>query len=252
MALSPCFFSSQICVSFKADCPRLPSRISSRKRIGRSRNSAPDEEMVSVLFGQKLMGKEVKTCIGWSFLGGSKTVRRPNHGRITYPGKKSLAVNAAWLLSSEVLADVAFTMGTVAVLPFYTCMVVAPRAEITKKLVASSIPYMVLGILYTYLLYLSWTPETIRLIFGSKYWLPEAGLSRWTAERRRDEALCHSLPAVLPNWNPSTFYYQSNKQTKQKTWKYSDQVTEFSLIMCSSFHVMKQNISMVIYLYYLY
>ncbi|XP_075510541.1 protein ABA DEFICIENT 4, chloroplastic-like isoform X1 [Primulina tabacum] len=199
MALSPCFFSSQICVSFKADCPRLPSRISSRKRIGRSRNSAPDEEMVSVLFGQKLMGKEVKTCIGWSFLGGSKTVRRPNHGRITYPGKKSLAVNAAWLLSSEVLADVAFTMGTVAVLPFYTCMVVAPRAEITKKLVASSIPYMVLGILYTYLLYLSWTPETIRLIFGSKYWLPELpGIAKmFSSEMTLVSAWIHLLSVDL-------------------------------------------------------
>ncbi|XP_075473702.1 protein ABA DEFICIENT 4, chloroplastic-like isoform X2 [Primulina tabacum] len=62
------------------------------------------------------------------------------------------ASNDIGLLSSEVVADMAFT---------------------TKKLVASSIPYMVLGTVYAYLLYLSWTPETIRLIFASKYWLPE-------------------------------------------------------------------------------
>ncbi|MFS8016796.1 hypothetical protein Hanom_Chr15g01372791 [Helianthus anomalus] len=37
----------------------------------------------------------------------------------------------------------------------------------------SSLPYVVLGILYAYLLYLSWTPDTIQLLFASKYWLPE-------------------------------------------------------------------------------
>jgi hypothetical protein len=37
----------------------------------------------------------------------------------------------------------------------------------------SSLPYVVLGILYAYLLCLSWTPETVRLIFASKYLLPE-------------------------------------------------------------------------------
>lgn len=40
----------------------------------------------------------------------------------------------------------------------------------------SSIPYIVLGLLYAYLLYLSWTPETIRMIFASKYLLPEVCL----------------------------------------------------------------------------
>lgn len=43
----------------------------------------------------------------------------------------------------------------------------------TKKSMESSIPYLVLGVLYAYLLYLSWTPETVRLIFASKYLLPE-------------------------------------------------------------------------------
>lgn len=43
----------------------------------------------------------------------------------------------------------------------------------TKKIVGSSVPYISLGLLYAYLLYLSWTPDTIRLMFASKYWLPE-------------------------------------------------------------------------------
>ena len=37
----------------------------------------------------------------------------------------------------------------------------------------SSAPYVALGLLYAYLLYLSWTPDTLRAMFASKYWLPE-------------------------------------------------------------------------------
>ncbi|XP_073294468.1 protein MAO HUZI 4, chloroplastic-like isoform X2 [Primulina huaijiensis] len=76
-------------------------------------------------------------------------------------------------LPSSQIASSAFTLGTAAVLPFYTFMVAAPEAKLTKKIIASSIPYIVLGLLYAYLLYLSWTPDTIRLMFASKYWLPE-------------------------------------------------------------------------------
>lgn len=43
----------------------------------------------------------------------------------------------------------------------------------TKKLVESSFPYVVLGVLYLYLLFLSWSPETLPSMFASKYWLPE-------------------------------------------------------------------------------
>jgi hypothetical protein len=39
--------------------------------------------------------------------------------------------------------------------------------------VESTAPYVALGLLYAYLLYLSWTPDTIRAMFASKYWLPE-------------------------------------------------------------------------------
>ncbi|KAK3160237.1 hypothetical protein QOZ80_1BG0056960 [Eleusine coracana subsp. coracana] len=78
----------------------------------------------------------------------------------------------AWMTTSQI-ASSAFTWGTVAVLPFYTLMVVAPNANITKRTVESSAPYVALGLLYGYLLYLSWTPDTLRAMFASKYWLPE-------------------------------------------------------------------------------
>ncbi|XBI61530.1 hypothetical protein VPH35_042313 [Triticum aestivum] len=78
----------------------------------------------------------------------------------------------AWLSTSQI-ASSAFTLGTVAVLPFYTLMIAAPNANITKRTVESTAPYVALGLLYAYLLYLSWTPDTIRAMFASKYWLPE-------------------------------------------------------------------------------
>lgn len=43
----------------------------------------------------------------------------------------------------------------------------------TKRTMKSGIPYIVLGTLYAYLLYLSWTPESLQLMFASEYFLPE-------------------------------------------------------------------------------
>ena len=43
----------------------------------------------------------------------------------------------------------------------------------TKRTMESGIPYIVLGTLYAYLLYLSWTPESLQLMFASEYFLPE-------------------------------------------------------------------------------
>lgn len=37
----------------------------------------------------------------------------------------------------------------------------------------SELTYFILGAGYIYLLCLSWTPETVGLMFSSKYWLPE-------------------------------------------------------------------------------
>ncbi|KAK6125440.1 hypothetical protein DH2020_040816 [Rehmannia glutinosa] len=198
MALSSCFFSSQVCVSsFRFDHrTKLPSSYSCDNRISqrcmfslKSRNTQ--------LFGKPVVGKEVKQCTSWNFLGGSRIIGRPNLGRRNTLCKKSSAVYASWLPSS--IASSAFTLGTVAVLPFYTFMVVAPQAEFTKKLVASSIPYVVLGILYAYLLYLSWTPDTIRLMFASKYWLPELpGIAKmFSSEMTLASAWIHLLAVDL-------------------------------------------------------
>ena len=52
-------------------------------------------------------------------------------------------------------------------------MYVAPNSELTKKSMDSNLPYVVFGVAYAYLFYLSWTPYTMRLMFASKYWLPE-------------------------------------------------------------------------------
>ncbi|KAK9074730.1 hypothetical protein SSX86_003048 [Deinandra increscens subsp. villosa] len=107
----------------------------------------------------------------WSFTGGSRAILVPNPISFNLR-QRSLWLHASWFSNPQLAGD-AFTLGTAAVLPFYTLMVAAPRAELTKKCMRSNIPYVVLGVLYSYLLYLSWTPDTIRLMFASKYWLPE-------------------------------------------------------------------------------
>ncbi|XP_068502248.1 protein ABA DEFICIENT 4, chloroplastic-like isoform X1 [Phaseolus vulgaris] len=107
----------------------------------------------------------------WSFIGGSRVAMKPKILTLV-PFRKARRVYASWLSGSE-LASTAFTLGTTAVLPFYTLMVVAPKSELTKKCMESSVPYIGLGVLYAYLLHLSWTPETTGLIFASKYLLPE-------------------------------------------------------------------------------
>ncbi|KAF3949419.1 hypothetical protein CMV_024706 [Castanea mollissima] len=121
--------------------------------------------------GQRVARVGVNMHRDWSFLGGSKIISTPKVARCALYQKGSGVFTS--LLSGSQLASSVFSLGTVAVLPFYTLMVLAPNAELTKKSVESSIPYVVLGLLYAYLLYLSWTPETLRMIFASKYLLPE-------------------------------------------------------------------------------
>ncbi|KAJ4825607.1 hypothetical protein Tsubulata_022679 [Turnera subulata] len=106
-----------------------------------------------------------------SVLRGSRTIIQPNNAR-PFNHRSRFQIRASWMTSTQIASSV-FGLGTVAVLPFYTLMVVAPKAELTRKSMESTLPYVVLGLLYAFLLYLSWTPETIRLIFGGKYFLPE-------------------------------------------------------------------------------
>lgn len=81
--------------------------------------------------------------------------------------------------SSVQIASTLFTLGTAFVVPFYTAMIVAPKSKWTKKLVESDLPFVILGAAYIFLLYLSWTPETLGLMFASKYLLPELpGITR--------------------------------------------------------------------------
>ncbi|KAG0581439.1 hypothetical protein M758_4G265300 [Ceratodon purpureus] len=81
--------------------------------------------------------------------------------------------------SSVQIASTMFTFGTAFVVPFYTAMIFAPKWKWTKRLVESDLPFVVLGAMYIYLLALSWTPETLNLMFASKYWLPELpGITR--------------------------------------------------------------------------
>ncbi|XP_008807096.1 protein MAO HUZI 4, chloroplastic-like isoform X2 [Phoenix dactylifera] len=107
----------------------------------------------------------------WSFIHGSRLVLRPKVSRIIYH-RTGFSPSALWITSSQI-ANSAFTWGTVAVLPFYALMVLAPDARLTRRMMESSAPYIILGVLYAYLLALSWTPDTLRLMFASKYWLPE-------------------------------------------------------------------------------
>lgn len=148
------------------------------KPIGTWGNVGVDQRLTSAprsmnaeTFGRQITGVGTDLRSEWSFLGGSRVIIRPQVTKfIRHP--KGFDIHASWLSGPQLVSNV-FTLGTAGVLPFYTLMVFAPKAELTKKSMESSIPYVVLGVLYAYLLYLSWTPDTLRLMFASKYWLPE-------------------------------------------------------------------------------
>uniref|UniRef100_A0A0D6R5N8 Uncharacterized protein n=5 Tax=Araucaria TaxID=25666 RepID=A0A0D6R5N8_ARACU len=118
------------------------------------------------------------------------------HGNIP---PRSIPVITASLGGSSQIASNIFTLGTALVIPFYTLMVFAPHAEVTKRSMESNIPYIVLGALYTYLLGISWTSETLRLMFASKYWLPELpGIARmFSSDLTVSSAWLHLLAVDL-------------------------------------------------------
>ncbi|KAF8006618.1 hypothetical protein BT93_K0812 [Corymbia citriodora subsp. variegata] len=124
----------------------------------------------------ELLGLQIPMAGGnirreWSFARGSRIVTIPHSERFIR-NQKTLGVHASWLTTSQI-ASSAFTWGTAAVLPFYTLMVVAPKAELTKKSMKTGVPFIVIGLFYAYLLYLSWTPDTLKALFSSKYYMPE-------------------------------------------------------------------------------
>ncbi|KAL5581813.1 hypothetical protein UlMin_014255 [Ulmus minor] len=149
------------------------------------------------LFGQRVVTPGPYLQGSWSFIAGSRVVVRPKLERIV-PSHRGSRINIS-CLSSSLIANSVFSLGTVAVLPFYALMVFAPKSELTRKSMESSIPYAVLGLLYAYLLYLSWTPETIRLIFATQYWLPELpGIAKmFSSEMTLASAWIHLLVVDL-------------------------------------------------------
>ncbi|KAH1240025.1 Protein ABA DEFICIENT 4, chloroplastic [Glycine max] len=157
MSFSSCFSHSPL--TFKAMKPC--------GSVGKGQNFPfPIRSNGAELCKGRIVRSRVNLSGDWNFMGGSRIIVKPTATRLLlhYPKRG--------FIGSQ-LASTAFTAGTIAVLPFYTLMVLAPKSELTKKSMESSIPYVVLSILYAYLLYLSWTPETVRLIFASKYLLPE-------------------------------------------------------------------------------
>ncbi|CAI5966354.1 unnamed protein product [Closterium sp. NIES-65] len=100
--------------------------------------------------------------------------------------------------SAVTIASSWFTLCTAAVIPLYTLMIFAPDWHVTEKIMSSSLPSILLaftekimssslpsillGFVYLYLLYKSWTPNTLLYMFSSKYWLPElAGITQMFA-----------------------------------------------------------------------
>ncbi|PKU61458.1 protein ABA DEFICIENT 4, chloroplastic isoform X2 [Dendrobium catenatum] len=132
-----------------------------------------------------------------SFLEGSRVVLRPQVQRIISNPKGSLI--CASLITSSQIASTAFTWGTVVVLPFYALMVLVPKSTLTRRVMDSNIPFAALAILYGYLLYLSWTPSTLNVIFATKYLLPELpGMAKMFAnEKTMASAWIHLLVVDL-------------------------------------------------------
>ncbi|CAI5496742.1 unnamed protein product [Closterium sp. Naga37s-1] len=92
------------------------------------------------------------------------------------------AAMAAGGSSAVTIASSWFTLCTAAVIPLYTLMIFAPDWHVTEKIMGSSLPSILLGFVYLYLLYKSWTPNTLLYMFSSKYWLPElAGITQMFA-----------------------------------------------------------------------
>ncbi|XP_034923923.1 protein ABA DEFICIENT 4, chloroplastic isoform X1 [Populus alba] len=222
MAFSSCFCYPHF--SLKNDCSGLTIR--SHHIVGKDQKLFSSLRSNSIeLLGQRVARVGADLHRDWNFLGGSRIIVHPKLTNfLVY--RKSSGVNASytnrdlwsgrntfvvpsWIfsarhmdrtgLTSSQIASSVFTLGTAAVLPFYTLMVVAPKAEVTRKSMESSIPFIVLGLLYAFLLYLSWTPDTMRLMFASQYWLPELpGIAKmFSSEMTLASAWIHLLAVDL-------------------------------------------------------
>ncbi|GLJ47889.1 hypothetical protein SUGI_1011220 [Cryptomeria japonica] len=153
-----CCFSQASFFASQATKPRTVWNHSSARPV-MSYNSIVRKEQVFLLGFAKAVLPRTRVCDR------SSLRRRP--------------VPTASLAGSSQIANSVFTVGTALVIPLYALMVFVPHSELTKRSMESSIPYIILGAMYTYLLGISWTSETLRLMFASKYWLPELpGITR--------------------------------------------------------------------------
>ncbi|KAF3444171.1 hypothetical protein FNV43_RR13861 [Rhamnella rubrinervis] len=194
MAFSPCF--SHFPISLKIN--HLGKNTKPWHNDGTNRRFTLTLQSNSTeLFGKQVVTAGADLHQNWSFMGGSRVAVRSKPQKFVLYQRGS-RICASWLTNSQIASSV-FGLGTVAVLPFYALMVLAPKSELTKKSMDSSIPYVMLGVLYAYLLYLSWTPETLRLIFASKYLLPELpGIAKmFTSEMTLASAWIHLLVVDL-------------------------------------------------------
>ncbi|GAV89545.1 DUF4281 domain-containing protein [Cephalotus follicularis] len=193
-SFSSCFCHPQLLL--KID--NLGRAIGPQHNVGVHRRSTfAFKSMSSGIFGLQVARMGTDYQIDWSFTGGSRIIIRPKAATVM-GCRKCPGIHASWLSNSQIAHSV-FGLGTVAVLPFYTLMVFAPKAELTKKSMGSGIPYVVLGLLYAYLLYLSWTPDTLGLMFTNKYWLPELpGIAKmFSSEMTLASAWIHLLAVDL-------------------------------------------------------
>ncbi|XP_009618393.1 protein ABA DEFICIENT 4, chloroplastic isoform X2 [Nicotiana tabacum] len=127
MALtSTCFCRSQFSLKTDSWAPALTSHILRNIRRNQPASSAL-KTITPDLLSQEIWKGGSKHSNGWSFLGGSRVILQPNLQNLQQ--RKSCRVSAIWLPNSQIASSV-FTLGTAAVLPFYTLMVVAPKAQL--------------------------------------------------------------------------------------------------------------------------
>ncbi|KAK3425953.1 hypothetical protein EUGRSUZ_F02496 [Eucalyptus grandis] len=126
-------FSSCLCYAhftpLQIGSSRLIKTTSDQNSIGaHQRSSFPLKSCHAELLGLHIPRAGDNIPREWSFARGSRIVTIPHSARFIR-NQKALGAHASWLPTSQI-ASSAFTWGTVAVLPFYTLMVVAPKAEV--------------------------------------------------------------------------------------------------------------------------
>ncbi|XP_015881352.3 protein ABA DEFICIENT 4, chloroplastic isoform X2 [Ziziphus jujuba] len=125
MAFSSCFCHSPI--SLKID--QLGNNLKPWHHDGVDRRFAFTLKSNSTeLFGKHVLMVGRDKHRNWSFMGGSSVVVRPKLDKFVLYQKGS-RICASWLTNSQ-LASSVFGLGTVAVLPFYALMVLAPKSEL--------------------------------------------------------------------------------------------------------------------------